>query len=381
MSRTNMPATERGRGKVCHFSSVHKVNDVRIFHKECVTLAEAGFDVTLIGVAADVPERGVNIITLPDEGNRLQRMMGRAKAAYRHALDVGADIYHFHDVELLPYGLMLKRRTGAKVIFDSHECFREDILGKHWIPAPLRPLVGHAVGGMEDFVVRRIDQVIAATPHVAESFREQAQRVVAINNYPLEEEFAPSAATPGGNRDGICYVGAISFVRGIVPFLDALAMVDESVRVDVAGGFAGEEVRKAAMSHPNWSRVTFHGQVSRSQIARIYQECFAGIVTFLPVPNHVHSQPNKIFEYMSAGLPVICSHFPLWRSLIEDQGCGIVVDPANPRQIAAAIETMRSDRSRNRKMAERGVDLIRDKYNWTCEGRRLVETYDALLGD
>lgn len=370
----------RSRGKVCHFSSVHKVNDIRVFHKECVTLAEAGFDVTLIGVEADVPERGVNIIMLPNEGTRLQRMVGRARTAYRRAIDTAADIYHFHDVELLPYGLMLKRRTGAKVVFDSHECFREDIVGKDWIPAPLRSVVGRAVGSLEDFVVRHVDQVVAATPHIAESFQSQARRLVTINNYPLEEEFAATARTTSSRRGGICYVGAISFVRGIIPLLDALSFIDSSVRVDIAGPFAGKPVKEAALSHPNWGRVTYHGQVSRSQVAQIYAGAFAGIVTFLPAPNHVFSQPNKLFEYMSAGVPVICSNFPLWRNVIEDEGCGIAVDPAQPEAIAAAVEALRLEPDRSAKMADRGAQLVRDKYNWSNEGRKLVEAYDDLLG-
>lgn len=370
----------RDKIKVCHFCSVHKVNDVRVFHKECVTLAEAGFDVTLIGVEAEVPERGVKIITLPDEGSRLQRMVGRGRAAYRHANNVAADIYHFHDVELLPYGLMLKRRTGAKVIFDSHECFREDIVGKDWIHPSLRPIVGHAVGSLEDFVVRRLDQVVAATPHIAESFQRQARRVATINNYPLAEEFAASVLPTSGQRDGICYVGAISFVRGIIPFLDALSFIDGSVRVDIAGSFAGKPVEEAVRSHPNWGRVTYHGQVNRLQVAQIYAGAFAGMATLLPVPNHVFSQPIKLFEYMAAGVPVICSHFPLWRSVIEDGGCGIVVDPTQPEAIAAAVEALRLEPNRSATMGDRGVQLVRDKYNWSSEGRKLVETYDALLG-
>jgi len=367
------------RGKVCHLSSVHRANDIRIFHKECVSLAQAGFDVTLIAVAAAVPDRGVKVIQLSDQGNRLQRMVGRARTAYRHALAVDAEIYHFHDPELLPYGLMLKRRTGARVIFDSHECFREDIVAKDWIPAVLRQPVGRVVGGVEDFVVRRIDQVVAATPHIAESFERQAKRVVTINNYPLADEFAVSADTISTDRNGICYVGAISFVRGIIPFLDALSHVDEGVQVDVAGPFASEAVEKAATTHPNWSRVTFHGQVGRDQVAQIYARSFAGIVTFLPAPNHVYSQPNKLFEYMSAGIPVICSHFPLWRDVIEGGNCGIAVDPAAPVEIAAAIEKLWSDQELGRSMARRGVALIQDTYNWGREGRRLVETYDELL--
>lgn len=367
-----------GRGKVCHLSSVHKVNDIRVYHKECATLAEAGFQTTLIGVEAAVPDRGVRVITLPSTGNRFQRMIGRTRAAYRHALEVSADVYHIHDVELLPFALMLKRRTGAKVIFDSHECFREDIVGKDWIPAPLRPLIGHTVGTLEDFIVRRLDLVIAATPHIAESFENQAQRVLTVNNYPLEEEFSVTRMN-STRRDGICYIGAISFVRGIIAFLDSLSFIDQSVRVDIAGPFAGKPVEAAVLSHPNWHRVTYHGEVNRLQVSQIYAGSFAGLVTFMPAPNHIFSQPNKLFEYMSAGVPVICSHFPLWRSVIQDGGCGIAVDPGEPSQIAAAVEKLRLAPDSCKEMANRGIKLVHETYNWSCEGRKLVETYDALL--
>lgn len=367
------------RGKVCHISSVHRVNDVRVYHKECTTLAEAGFDVTLIGVEADVPERGVRIIPLPGSGNRLQRMVGRTRKAYHQALGVGADLYHFHDAELLPYALMLKRRTKAKVVFDSHECFREDVVAKDWIPAGLRPIVGGAVGAVEDLVARRIDQVVAATPHIAEAFERHARRVVTINNYPLKNEFTAAATAKRVARDGICYVGAISFVRGIISFLDALSFIGDNVRVDVAGLFASAAVEHAAITHPNWRRVNFHGQTDRQQVASIYARSFAGIVTFLPAPNHIYSQPNKLFEYMSAGIPVICSHFPLWRSVIEEGGCGISVDPQDPRAIGAAIEQLRLNPESGRQMAQRGARLVQERYNWEHEGRRLVESYSELL--
>lgn len=380
-----MPKVDRtshgkvGRGKVCHLSSVHRVNDIRIYHKECATLAEAGFDVTLIGVAADVTDKGVNVIKLPDEGSRMQRFVSRGRVVFQKAVEVEAQVYHFHDPELLPFGLMLKRRTGAKVIFDSHECFREDVIAKHWIPKSLRVLVGRTVGAIEDYVVGRIDRVIAATPHIAETFEQHAKSVVTINNYPIGSEFSARPQASIQKRNAICYVGALTFVRGLIPLLDSLSFVSPDVEVHIAGTFASNAIEKAMKQHPNWSRVTFHGQVGRPEISRIFEQSFAGMVTLLSAPNHIHSKPIKMFEYMSAGMPVICSHFPLWRSVIEDGGCGLVVDPEDPRAIAAAIEHLRLNPKLGHQMAERGAQLVRDRYNWEHEGRRLVESYDELL--
>ena len=113
--------------RVCHFSSAHAPNDTRIFHKQCASLAREGYDVTLVVKAKDsqsvgtTVEKGVKVIQVPvDASSRLKRMLFGAKSIYRKALEVDADIYEFHDPELLPYGLRLARK-GKKVIFDSHE--------------------------------------------------------------------------------------------------------------------------------------------------------------------------------------------------------------------------------------------------------------------
>jgi glycosyltransferase involved in cell wall biosynthesis len=138
-------------------------------------------------------------------------------------------------------------------------------------------------------------------------------------------------------------------------------------------------VELAAKNHENWSRVVFHGQVGRSEVVDIYKKCFAGMATLLESPNHINSKPIKIFEYMAAGLPVICSDFPLWREVVAGGECGLVVDPTVPEQIGRGVEALRLDPVRRTEMAERGRMLAHSRYNWESEGSRLIEIYDDLL--
>ena len=146
--------------KVCHISSAHAPNDTRIFHKQCASLARAGYDITFVVKAKDpqsvgeTTEKGVRVIQVPvDTSSRLKRMLFGAKAVYQKALEVDADIYEFHDPELLPYGLKLARR-GKRVIFDSHEDYPTQIMEKGWIPAPLRRLISGAYKAYETHVVK-----------------------------------------------------------------------------------------------------------------------------------------------------------------------------------------------------------------------------------
>ena len=94
-----------------------------------------------------------------------------------------------------------------------------------------------------------------------------------------------------------------------------------------------------------WESVREHGYLNRTQVREIMKRSIAGLVTFHDLPNHVDAQPNKMFEYMSAGLPVICSDFPLWRSIVEGSSCGICVDPLNvdatPMRLGVLLQSLR----------------------------------------
>ena len=148
--------------RVCHFSSVHHGLDIRIYRKQCVSLAQAGYQVHLVIAAskADIIEAaGAGVTIHPLDGmareSRLRRMLLQSWRCYHMARAIDADIYHFHDPELIPYGLLLHWQ-GKKVILDLHEDLRGDILSKHWIAAPLRRAVGAAARALEHFAARRL---------------------------------------------------------------------------------------------------------------------------------------------------------------------------------------------------------------------------------
>jgi glycosyltransferase involved in cell wall biosynthesis len=102
-------------------------------------------------------------------------------------------------------------------------------------------------------------------------------------------------------------------------------------------------------------------------------------VFFHPEPNHVNAQPNKIFEYMSAGLPVLASDFPLWRSLLVDSGAGCCANPLDAADIARCIDALLNDPVGARVMGQRGRDAVRDKFQWAHEERKLVSLYREVL--
>ena len=117
------------------------------------------------------------------------------------------------------------------------------------------------------------------------------------------------------------------------------------------------------------------GGIPRRNAADLPAKNLAGLVLFHPEPNHINAQPNKLFEYMSAGLPVIASHFPMWRRIVEDYDCGLCVNPQDPQAIAAAMIMLATHPERARLMGMNGRSAVMAKFNWEQEQQVLLDVY------
>ncbi|MDE6952086.1 MAG: glycosyltransferase family 4 protein [Lachnospiraceae bacterium] len=356
--------------KICHITSAHPRYDVRIFEKECVSLCESGYEVFLI--VNDLLEaedcRGINISSVPCKTqSRLKRFAYAAKKVYEKAAEVDADLYHVHDPELLPYGLKLKR-NGKKVIFDSHEDVPSQILDKGWIPAFLRRIISGLYKRYESHVVKRLDAVVAATPHIAEKFKGRAKIVEVVNNYPKLDDIL-FHDKPFAEREKIlCYAGGISEQRGEKVMLEAVEGLDATLIL------AGDHEKHRT------GQAVYTGKLNREQVNELYGRSVAGMVTLLPTASYIYSQPIKMFEYMAAGLPFVASDFPLWKSIVEENGCGICVDCGKADEVRAAVVELLEDPCRAQEMGRNGRRAVETRYNWNVEEKKLVSLYRDLLG-
>ena len=367
--------------KVCIITTVHPPFDTRIFHKEAKTLAQAGYEVVLIAQhERNELVEGVKIVALPRPRNRFARIFGLTWRAFRLALRERADVYHFHDPELLPIGVLLKLLTRAKVIYDVHEDVPQQILTKYWIPAPLRYPVAAVFNVVEKLLARAVDAVVVATEGIAEKFARF--KPVVVHNYPnLEMLPNPSTRCREGEEKVLVYVGGISKLRGAIEMVQALEYLNPTwnVRLDLIGRFERPELEQELRSLPGYRWVCFLGWLPWELAWKHAHAAFGGLVLFHPAPNHTNSLPNKLFEYMAAGLPVVASNFPLWKEIVEGNRCGITVDPLDPKAIAQAIEYLLAHPEEARQMGENGRRAVVEQYNWEQEKGKLLKLYEKLL--
>ena len=364
---------------VAHITSVHRRFDVRINLKQCRALAAAGWSVYLVVADGNGDElsENVQIIDVGEDSGRLRRMAVASRRVVDRALALGADIYHLHDPELLMWAGRI-RRAGRTIVFDAHEDIAAQVFSKPYLPRILMGMVARVSAAVESRVCRNLDAIVTATPAIRDKFSQINRRVIDINNYPFLDEFAPSEVQGHRDNDRICYVGGISAVRGIRELVRAMEVDRGRTRLTLFGSFSPRSLESEVRALPGWKRVDALGWQSRDRVRHVLARSLAGVVTFLPAPNHVDAQPNKMFEYMSAGLPLIASDFPLWREIVEGNECGICVDPEQPRAIADAIDHLVQNPETARRMGVNGRRAVQEVYNWSVEQKKLLDLYERL---
>ena len=363
--------------KVCHITTAHNSKDVRIFHKECKSLAKAGYQVTLIVINGDsFKEDGVEVIGVSCKfSGRLQRFRKAAAAAYQKAIEINADIYHFHDPEFLPFAGKLQKK-GKKVIYDVHEDLPRQILNKYYIPKPARHLIAFLVERYENRAAKKLDYIITATPFIKQRFIKINPNTQDINNFPVLETYN---GHPSFEKNKVCYVGGISEIRGIKELVIAISKCND-IELALAGSYSPDSFRNELINTKGWEKVIEYGFSGRKTVNRIMNESFAGVVTLLPIPNYLDSLPVKMFEYMAAGISVIASGFPLWKEIVEKNDCGICVNPEDPGEIAEAILFLSRNKDIAKKMGDNGRKLVNEKYNWGIEEKKLLKAYNVING-
>ncbi len=361
--------------KVCHITTVHPAFDNRIFYRECVSLAQAGYEVHLL--IANQTEKtgvkeGVNLHNINLSKARIPRFLFSKKTVLAAALKLEASIYHFHDPELLPVGKKLKQ-LGKKVIYDSHEDVPRQILHKSYIPRFIRPMISKIYERMENHTVRQLDAVVSPTPHIQNRFSKINKHSVEVCNYP-QKVLKKTDWTKRKNE--LCYIGSLTKVRGILEMVEALKAVDS--RLNLAGHWWEEDYKKQVFQSAGWNKVNALGYIDKSEVEKVLSQSKIGLVTLHPIESYQVAYAVKMFEYMANGIPMIASNFPLWKKIVEQNNCGICVDPLNPSAIAKAINYLLQNEEEAKSMGQNGQKAFLEKYNWNSEKEKLIALYQAL---
>ena len=365
--------------KIAIVTTAHERNDTRIFQKQIVSLQKVdGYHISLhvcdgLGNMRS-NEHSFSIIDHGKVVGRLDRMLRCSWRIFKFLFVTKPDLVHFHDPEFLPFAVILRLR-GVKVIYDVHEDLPATVETKEYIYAPIRPILKLVINFVEKFLSRSLHCKVVATPAIGKNFK--CNNVYVVQNYP---NYFPPRTEPKTKDKYFVYVGMISKIRGVGEVIDSLALMKENARLKLIGPFQDESFKEILKERPGWRKVDYIPWLERFELSSVIQTSIAGIVTFKNEKNHVEAQPNKMFEYMACGTPVIGSDFPLWRDIIENNEVGVVVNPDNSEQLAATLDDVVRSADKVSRWSENAVICSRTKYSWESEEKVLLQLYQDLLG-
>ena len=366
--------------KICHVTSAHTRYDIRIFEKECTSLAQNGYEVYLI-VNDDMPDEvknGVHIIStgyVPQ--NRKDRMINSMKCIWEKIKEINAAVYHLHDPELMQ--LINKiNRNNKLVIFDAHEDTSEQIMDKEWIPFPLRRIVSYGFDVYQKYMLKKCKSLVSVTPALVTKLKNINANVYMITNYPVIGAFKPqNNATEKSNY--VFFAGGISSQWCHERIIAAIQRVN-GVKYRLAGP-VDEKYLSALKNTTGWQNVEFLGKISHLEVEEQYKKSIAGMAIneCTQIKEEGTLGNTKIFEIMAAGIPVICTNYRIWSKIVNQYSCGIAVDSRSVEDIARAIQYIFDNPQEAVAMGRNGRRAIEEVYNWSTQEKILLDMYNAII--
>lgn len=376
--------------KVCILSSVHIALDNRVFYREAQSLRRNGYEVTLIAVhEREEVKDGVRIVPLPRVARWKRPFLWHT--LFQLAVATQADIYHFHDPELLLVAPWIRWRTGKPTVYDIHEVYPDFIKVKDYMPAWLRYPIAWAFYWLEPLLARLQSGLVFSDDEIAKTFAGVKRPKTTLFNFPSLDFVQTGIAQTQqiANREPmVLHLGGHERNRGTRLMMAAFEQVLKTMpeaKLCLVGHFVppqlAQEVWEDAMSRGITHAVQIVGRVPFETIGNYLQRAAVGWVPWQAYPKNDKNIPTKLFEYMSYGLPIVSSDLASTRPFIQQGVNGFLVQPDDPSAHAQAILRVLQDAENGRMMGQHGQEMVSSQYNWGEMEKRLLALYEKLLAE
>lgn len=364
---------------ICQLTSAHSLDDERILHRFARTVAELGFESTIVGPDdGNISFQGVKFVPCPRTDGRTtfwQHWLSSIFILF-WAVRNPKGIYQIHDPDMLLTGIIL-RLFGRRVIYDVHDDYQASFETRLQNRSLLRLWVPRAWWLFERLSARLFSKVTVADRHLAEKFSFCKPEL--FGNFP-RVDFAPAPAAPNTDTFNVLYVGGVTRGRGLGIALEAIREASKpDMRLHVVGPCRDRQLLRELQAEP---KVVLHGRVTWTDLPRYFCQAHVGLALYQPLPAFLYSPGEnsvKIIEYMAYGIPVITSNFSGLKRFVETHGIGLTVDPTKPDQVGATLNTLYGDSERRIALSSRARERFESQFNWDRQVVRLESLYRQLL--
>jgi glycosyltransferase involved in cell wall biosynthesis len=368
--------------KICMAVKNTFTHDARVL-REAQSLVRTGFAVTVYALA------GKN---LPSE-EKLSGFTVKRHSALRLEGLAGekADVYHAHDADTLLVSYLAARKNRAKLVYDFHEYWRKKTLWRRSLPGKIWDrFENYFLVLVENLVAPHADAVLTVNESLAKEFGSchlLKREPIFLYNVPdltvstnSDHQILRQKIKAANQDKLIIFLGSLISHRGLENLIKSLEYLPREFKLVFLGyGDLKEKLLAMAQTFGYGKRIFILDPVGPGQVARWASGADVGMAPIQNVSwSYYHSLPNKIFEYLMAGLPIAASDFPEIKKIVVGEGIGVCFDPEDPEDISRAIKKILLSEVGYKKMKENAVRVAKEKYNWQIEEKKLLAIYQNL---
>src|SRR5499427_807733 len=371
---------------VCHLSPVKGRLDARTYNMEILPAVKHGVRAALVGPhGTEHHEEGLDVVPLTAGRSRLKRFFTSPAIAF-FARRQPAKIYHLHNPEMIPAGLLLKLLFRKTVVYDTQEDFAAMMLTKNYLPPRFRGLMSKAVHAAERLAANLFDGFMTADSGTMRALAHSGKsKKLVFYNLPNLEFFAN--LKPVTKRFDIVYRGGLSERAGTFVLLEALQLLRKRgilARALLFGYTDDQAVRSTILERVGrmnlTSQVFLHGRVPHAEMAAALSQARISVSPLMAIPKFMHNIPVKVFESWACGLPVVSSDLPPIRPFFRDGEFGLLFPPGDSNALADAIEDLLKNPSLAEQMGHAGQRAVFERCNNKREIHKLIGFYARVLG-
>ena len=363
---------------ICHLTTVHSADDVRIFYKECMSLSKkSNYHVVICAPGnIPIPSKIMHYKIKSRNSIRPIRILMSQITAAKLVFKIKADIWHLHDPELLPMAvvlIILKR----KVVWDSHENYFEQfdrsVDYRTYIPRILRPFLRYLMYALLRYIDANATGIVCATKNIASSYRNPNLEVV--GNESILNEFI--LCKPSFENKNALYIGQPSSMQHFYEIVEAIERIPELNLVVACRNF-NQDLRQLVLNKLG-KRFIYLGWLDRKALADVVSHSTIGFVTYSSSLNHSNNKPNKYFEFCAAGLPIVATPTKSNIELIKSSSAGILADGFDSNAIEFALKEIIASEKKWQNLSESGKQWAKLFGGWENSELALLDLYRKIL--
>lgn len=362
--------------KVCHMTIAEAGAIPRIL-KESETALKMGMEVWIVCIAeinTNYKKNNINFLCVQKYQDRTDRVFKTDKKIYQAAKAINADIYQIHDPELLRYSIKLHKKR-KKIIFDSHEFYRIQIMTKPYISPVFRKIVSIIYNYYEYYYCKKVDAVLSVCTINGKSyFEDRCKKEIMIENVPalipknhVKKDYIVTKR--------VIYAGWISYERGVLYLAKAAKLA--GVTLVLCGYFSNDKIKEDLLRGEYSDNIEYRGVLPREELYEVFKTCDLGACTLLSVGQYdmIDTLPTKVYEYMMVGLPVIMTNTRINHKMNEKFNFGICVAPDDVKEIADAFNSLIENSEKMYFLGQNGRTAVERELNWEIQEKKLKEIY------